>query len=280
MKGLRAYDVLMAGQVPPWSEPPERGLDAFKEAFRGVPVFLADDAVPCYKATYEAQGNKIDLLDLPPIAPPFSKFIVEWEVKGEPIAVWEHTCVACIWSGFIADTQDQGKIGTLDLTCLTCAVFGGRNYVSFDCQFRALLNETGTVVDLSAARAKYIADDSWKHRGGIPLFMLGLLQAKNVGQREAMLPRALRRHSSPYGATAEHRHYVLDIPGASELRDYLRGPEDMSQKRLHLVRGHFADYTEGSGLFGKLHGKYYIAPHVRGSVARGIVTKDYRVVAD
>lgn len=46
---------------------------------------------------------------------------------------------------------------------------------------------------------------------------------------------------------------------------------------LHGVRGHFADYRDGRGLFGKHRGLYYISPHLRGKAEAGEVVKDYSV---
>lgn len=46
---------------------------------------------------------------------------------------------------------------------------------------------------------------------------------------------------------------------------------------LHGVRGHFADYRDGRGLFGKHRGLYYINQHLRGKAEAGEVVKDYSV---
>lgn len=47
--------------------------------------------------------------------------------------------------------------------------------------------------------------------------------------------------------------------------------------REHLCRGHFKNYTAEKPLFGRLTGRYWWAPHVRGSHEVGTVLKDYRV---
>jgi len=43
------------------------------------------------------------------------------------------------------------------------------------------------------------------------------------------------------------------------------GPAQGKESCAHFVRAHFADYREGKGLFGKLHGTYFFGFHVRGS---------------
>lgn len=50
------------------------------------------------------------------------------------------------------------------------------------------------------------------------------------------------------------------------------------RKALHICRGHFRTYDENSkGLFGRLHGTYFIPQHTRGDIANGQVLKDYVV---
>lgn len=45
---------------------------------------------------------------------------------------------------------------------------------------------------------------------------------------------------------------------------------------LHIVRGHIKDFSDGPGLFGKYHGRYWWTPTLRGKAEYGIRTHDYR----
>jgi hypothetical protein len=36
-------------------------------------------------------------------------------------------------------------------------------------------------------------------------------------------------------------------------------------KAMHICRGHFRDYREGRGLFGKYHGEFWQPAHVKGT---------------
>lgn len=58
------------------------------------------------------------------------------------------------------------------------------------------------------------------------------------------------------------------------------GLQDFDPRRMHVVRGHHAEYgTNGRGLhFGKYERKIWIPAHVRGNEELGIVVKDYEVV--
>lgn len=46
---------------------------------------------------------------------------------------------------------------------------------------------------------------------------------------------------------------------------------------LHIVRGHFKDYRDGPGLFGKYPGLYWWNMHTRGDAEFGEIDKDYEV---
>lgn len=63
-------------------------------------------------------------------------------------------------------------------------------------------------------------------------------------------------------------------------RDKDTGLRDFDPRRMHVVRGHHAEYgTNGRKLlFGKYQRKIWIPAHVRGNEELGIVVKDYEVV--
>jgi hypothetical protein len=51
------------------------------------------------------------------------------------------------------------------------------------------------------------------------------------------------------------------------------------KQRLHICRGHFKDYRNGRGLFGKYRGMFWWEMHVRGDRSAGSVEKEYAVAA-
>ena len=76
------------------------------------------------------------------------------------------------------------------------------------------------------------------------------------------------------------RYYTLNIePMKKVLREEGKVESHGLKHALSVCRGHFANYTEGKGLFGKYHGQFWIPQHVRGSANQGVVTKDYAVNA-
>lgn len=48
----------------------------------------------------------------------------------------------------------------------------------------------------------------------------------------------------------------------------------------HLARGHWKDYTQGAGLFGRYKGRFWWSPHLRGSREHGKVEKSYTLKQD
>ena len=56
------------------------------------------------------------------------------------------------------------------------------------------------------------------------------------------------------------------------------GPKQEKFKRLHMCRGHMADYRKGNGLFGKYKGVFFVPAHVRGTPRDGMVIKDYEFI--
>lgn len=55
---------------------------------------------------------------------------------------------------------------------------------------------------------------------------------------------------------------------------------DAADRRIHIVRGHFATYTADKPLFGRAStgvGKFWHPAHTRGNMAAGAVVKDYEV---
>jgi hypothetical protein len=47
--------------------------------------------------------------------------------------------------------------------------------------------------------------------------------------------------------------------------------------KLHIVRGHFAEYTEEAPLFGRVTGRFFRSIHTRGNADLGVKKPDYKV---
>lgn len=111
---------------------------------------------------------------------------------------------------------------------------------------------------------------------------LSLINTKNIEVIDNIPPIKLSTtHEKKYGSPllkyktikiseSTLKHYQLDTS---------KVPPNSHSYPLHLVRGHFADYRDGKGLFGKYKDVFWIPDHVRGNAENGIVIKDYEVEA-
>jgi len=108
------------------------------------------------------------------------------------------------------------------------------------------------------------------------LYGLALLNCKNVVTVERGKPPEggkRNRHSA-----WKHRHYVLQIRPMREITKIEHDGEPITQEiSYHFCRGHFKTYTAEKPLLGKYVGTFRWNAHARGSIKKGIVTKDYNV---
>lgn len=109
---------------------------------------------------------------------------------------------------------------------------------------------------------------------------LTFMNCRNVVLRDPVAPKQKKAFERRHGCKPA-RYYTLDI---APLRKAV-GPEmavgsGISLARaLHLCRGHFKDFSAEKPLFGKLTGRYWWSPQVRGKAEAGVVVKDYNVLA-
>jgi hypothetical protein len=104
-----------------------------------------------------------------------------------------------------------------------------------------------------------------------------LLQVKNIDTAETPLPRAFRRRLSRAGGPSWVRYKTLSVhlPARGDHHSSRHPSEIPTDLALHLVRGHFADYRQAPGLFGKYRTRVWVPMHDRGSAEHGAVAKVY-----
>lgn len=119
-----------------------------------------------------------------------------------------------------------------------------------------------------------------------PLFAtFAFAHCRNVAKIEeapAYTSRQEKRAAERRGDGPLVKFYTLRIdPSAIRTQRSNRQPTPIHKRDLplHIVRGHFAHYSEDKPLFGKYAGQFWIPAHVRGSEKAGIVGKDYAVKA-
>lgn len=112
-----------------------------------------------------------------------------------------------------------------------------------------------------------------------PVWMaLAMCHMKNVStidetEKHSPADKWLRRMRQP-----KITYRILNIePAKVVLRNECHANEIGYERAMHLVRGHFATYTEESPLFGRFVGTVWKPSHVRGDIKSGAVVKDYSV---
>jgi hypothetical protein len=124
--------------------------------------------------------------------------------------------------------------------------------------------------------------DTWKSMARIycdpALLAICFMHCKNVQRVEhdphKKATQKRNRHS------CRVKHYTLQIDPMRKILETEGGiNENGLKKALHICRGHFKDFSQGKGLFGKYKGVYWWADQTRGSIQNGIVNKDYEVTS-
>jgi hypothetical protein len=112
-------------------------------------------------------------------------------------------------------------------------------------------------------------------------FALSLLHCKNVKLEDVPVPPKVQAKREKRGIPNITFKTLIVEPMRQQVRreatDDPTGEQNHIRRALHIARGHFKDYRDGPGLFGKYQGLYWWDMHVRGSADIGTVVKDYQV---
>lgn len=113
----------------------------------------------------------------------------------------------------------------------------------------------------------------------VVLFALSFVHCKNVTVEERVPNPKLAKKQLKHRGVPKLSYHVLMI---EPMRKVLREEGDLGTKSdlhraLHICRGHFKDYRDGAGLFGKHREVYWWEQNIRGSKKAGLTLKDYKV---
>jgi hypothetical protein len=110
------------------------------------------------------------------------------------------------------------------------------------------------------------------------IWATALTHAKNVHLVDDPLPLAVAKRRQREGKPAI-TFKVLDIRSMrKQVASATEGGATGAKRAMHIVRGHFKDYRESGGLFGKHKGLFWWDTHVAGVDSERKVIKDYRIV--
>jgi hypothetical protein len=123
---------------------------------------------------------------------------------------------------------------------------------------------------------------AYGHHGAIALATLQFMNCKNVIIHDNPPTRQQRRQAARQGKRPPVTYKTLEIVPIRKIlaKAYVGSATPLTERALHIVRGHMKDYRYGRGL-GKFHikGLWWWHPQTRGTEAAGRVVKDYEVRA-
>lgn len=111
------------------------------------------------------------------------------------------------------------------------------------------------------------------------LLATSFLHCKNVSLRPVAFNEKQQRSQQKRGRP-RFSYHVLEVGPMVRTLETEGGLGTETLKRaLHICRGHFKDYRDGGGLFGRHRGLYWWDQSLRGDPDSGVVEKTYRVRA-
>ncbi len=110
--------------------------------------------------------------------------------------------------------------------------------------------------------------------GGIQAF-LSILSCKNIKTELETPDEKIQKKRAAKGKLPLVSFYTLKIQNIRHSHEATQS--GLWSNRVHFCRGHMREYTADAPLFGKITGRFWVGPHVRGDKAKGIIVKDYEV---
>ena len=260
----------------------------YEEYLNGMVVVAADDVVKYYHETSEQEYW--DIGRLPHILPPFDNMFIETKAP------------------LLTNSEDHGETRWSDLwwcptawgvgikstwlsreKCFVTLLLYLENRHEYCGMFPAALmmdvDRSGRLIDGSIKWGVTKEGIDKNELGGaqgafiFPLLLsVSFMHCKNETIKQNTPPPKLsRKHQKKHGKPLV-RYHTLDIePMKKILRMEGQSETHGLKHALHICRGHFKDYRDGGGLFGKHKGLYWWESHVRGDKREGVVLKDYNI---
>lgn len=111
--------------------------------------------------------------------------------------------------------------------------------------------------------------------GILAVATLSFMHCKNIKLADEVTTRAERRRLQKIGLGPVYKVLNLHAMGRQQSAGGESGGSRLT--RLHLVRGHFATWTDSAPLFGKYTGTWWVPAHGRGRAEIGTVAKAYAI---
>jgi hypothetical protein len=260
---------------------------------RELPVLLVDNVADYYFASEQEYWDLVD--DFPNLAPPYPQFWSEYHLPAKIHSKERGDSMLPMSRGrcgvLITAAPPEDVVAT-DLPAgtrwiLWCELFidyghreniGGPHGSILLC-----VDEHGVLIDTPSIQtfcdpehAEIMrAHVTWLHP---VLLAVSFLHCKNVTIVDNSMPKPLAKKFRAKHNREPARYKTLVIePLKQVLRTQGRSGEVGLQKALHICRGHFRDYREGRGLFGKYHGQFWIPAIVRGTRGESAPPREVKI---
>ena len=261
-----------------------------------VPVLLVDNV-----SDYMYRGSDQEHWDLsrdfPNLAPPFPTF---WCEHKMPTLIHSKECGDSDLSyirhgrvGVLVHAADPKNVKGEDIPANTRWILWCELFVDYDQKGRGIEGPHGSMfmaIDGQGA----IIENPWMQsfadagleevmRGYMAwlnptLLSISFLHCKNVTLVKNEVPKPLaKKYRERHGIQPTRYQTLVIEPLKAILRTEGRSDQVGVQKALHICRGHFRDYREGAGLFGKYHGVFWTPQIVRGTKGTSAPPREIKI---
>lgn len=222
-----------------------------------------------------------DLLAVPRAMPPYSSMWMEFNypdggkdrryavqtIRTPPVHSSEHTRLyMAVWMDDCGVMFGPGCLGW-------CGLDESGEIIPGDVE-ALIFAEPSVPVD-EKARSRF--DDQWKFVMATSVHAISRMNCTNVELRPIKEGK-----SKPHApnkvvpASVWHEIVITSVPKVRTTGQDIFEHEE-SEIRLHWVRGHYADYRKGNGLFGRIKGLFWIPEHRRGNEELGQIIPEYTI---
>jgi hypothetical protein len=261
-------------------------------AARELERFDVSDAAAWYN---DDDAISSDFREWPPMRLPYPKVWVEMTVPKEHLSQFPFDVKVVRYGAFLVEGPVRGKV--LDLagrgdpanfvdvpegvevaTTIQTVLQFGTTVVMPATGFSILSTVDGRLIEfhlLALDEDMGYAVEIDKTVVRPALFGLALAGVKGSRISQPSTSPQCRKRRRQQGSSLSYR--VITLPGTRSSGSRGGRPGNKGLIPMHLVRGHFATYTDTAPLFGKRTGTYWRPAHVRGNAEQGLSDKDYRV---
>lgn len=279
--------------------------------FFGSPVILADNV-----AEYVWSFKKtLTYSEYPNVAPPFDRMFIEFRV---PMAGGDKT-MPFGFAVTAYDLDSKPGLRELDeapqvngarfnMDVIKTAKWSCVVHVFLDpvlnpkeggYEWRYYVDPTGKIMRCSMDANVYVMHlATGAFESGVPEFIdhlfstmfhtvlmaISLMHSKNVELVEQIPPAKLSKKAEKKYGQPLTRYCVIKVNPMRTLKRStgetdIEVSKSQSNRPMTIVRGHFKDFRDGKGLFGKYKDIYWWDQHVIGDPELGVIEKDYKVLA-